>query len=235
MLTAVLTELRAMHTQLAQKREWITQSILGFVLLATCTASAALAAPDVLQRVIDGAPPVTAENVQDVLKQGYGVEPLAAEQAEWPTPKRPQTLEDITGQAGRPLSTYLYPRPVVVLYVEPGGTLRDHVDRFRALARSDLDIEIRRVCTSACTLITAYVPKERLCFSEQGSLGFHLAWNRETKEPDIEASKWMLNQYPQDIRLWLRDKGGVEKMTLYRFWTLKAEELWAMGYQKCAG
>jgi hypothetical protein len=43
----------------------------------------------------------------------------------------------------------------------------------------------------------------------------------------------MLNQYPQDIRLWIRAKGGVEKMTIYAIWKLTAEELWAMGYRKC--
>jgi hypothetical protein len=32
----------------------------------------------------------------------------------------------------------------------------------------------------------------------------------------------MLNQYPQDIRLWIRAKGGVEKMTFYAMWKLVA-------------
>jgi hypothetical protein len=39
----------------------------------------------------------------------------------------------------------------------------------------------------------------------------------------IETTKWMLNRYPQDIRIWIRE-----------LWTLSAAELWAMGYQKCA-
>src|SRR5215813_10349827 len=35
------------------------------------------------------------------------------------------------------------------------------------------------------------------------------------------------------IRMWLRDKGGVEKMTIEEFWVLDAEKLWDMGYRKC--
>jgi hypothetical protein len=53
------------------------------------------------------------------------------------------------------------------------------------------------------------------------------------QEPSIDTARWMLNQYPQDIRLWIRAKGGVEKMTFYAMWKLAAEELWAMGYRKC--
>jgi len=43
----------------------------------------------------------------------------------------------------------------------------------------------------------------------------------------------MHNRYPQDIRMWLRDRGGVEKMTVEKFWVLDATELWEMGYRKC--
>jgi hypothetical protein len=43
----------------------------------------------------------------------------------------------------------------------------------------------------------------------------------------------MVNQYPQDIRLWIQAKGGVSKMAVQQLWTLDAPELWAMGYRKC--
>ena len=44
----------------------------------------------------------------------------------------------------------------------------------------------------------------------------------------------MLNRYPQDIRLWLREKGGVENMPHREgWWILWAHELWDMGYRKC--
>ena len=119
-----------------------------------------------------------------------------------------------------------------VLYNEPGGIIQDHVKRWRALAVSADDVEIRGPCVSACTLIMAFVPSDRICFGEAASLQFHMA-GHVNQEPNIDTARWMLNQYPQDIRLWIRAKGGVEKMTFYAMWKLAAEELWAMGYRKC--
>src|SRR5262249_41267254 len=86
---------------------------------------------------------------------------------------------------------------------------------------------------SACTLIMAYVPNDRLCFSESGSLVFHIYRESGPKgEPSVRLTQWAIDQHPQDIRNWIIAKGGVEKMTLQP-WTLNAAELWAMGYRKC--
>ena len=43
----------------------------------------------------------------------------------------------------------------------------------------------------------------------------------------------MFNAYPQDIRMWLQEKGGVEKMPLESLWLLFPSELWQMGYRRC--
>jgi hypothetical protein len=131
------------------------------------------------------------------------------------------------------------PLPKTVLYFEPGGVLHEHIRRWQALAASGDDVEIRGWCGSACTLIMAYVPRERICFGEAASLGFHLARKvtAEAKDPygvgDMETSRWMLNQYPQDIRTWIKNKGGFEWMSIGDNLTLDAVELWAMGYRKC--
>jgi hypothetical protein len=46
----------------------------------------------------------------------------------------------------------------------------------------------------------------------------------------------MIARYPQDIQNWIAAKGGITKMPNgNNFWTLNANELWAMGYRKCAG
>src|SRR5262245_18549010 len=47
-----------------------------------------------------------------------------------------------------------------------GGRVDQHIERWRALAASGDDVEIRGSCVSACTLVLAYIPKERLCFSQ---------------------------------------------------------------------
>jgi len=43
----------------------------------------------------------------------------------------------------------------------------------------------------------------------------------------------MYSHYPQDIRLWLANKGGVDRMPYFGMWKLEAAELWEMGYRKC--
>jgi len=118
-------------------------------------------------------------------------------------------------------------------YLEPGGVIKEHIERWQELARSGADIEILGPCYSACTLIVAYVPKERLCFGVFASLQFHLAWVRETGKPSLDASLWMLKQYPREIYDWLMEMGGVARMTVPTFWELRGPTLWQMGYRKC--
>jgi hypothetical protein len=129
------------------------------------------------------------------------------------------------------------PRLTTVLYYEHGGDVLEHWNRFLKLAGSGDDVEIRGACVSACTLIMAHIPSDRLCFGENASLQFHPSRSPKTGEPDISngwgSTLWMINQYPQDIRLWIQNKGGWEKMALQQMWTLDASELWRMGYRKC--
>ena len=55
----------------------------------------------------------------------------------------------------------------------------------------------------------------------------------ETVTPSVPTTQYMLDKYPPDVRLWLRDRGGVERMTVEKWWVLHASELWEMGYRKC--
>src|SRR5262249_42733670 len=124
-------------------------------------------------------------------------------------------------------------RPKTVLYSEQGGSVVEHWQRWLKLAGSGNDVEIRGACVSACTLIMAHISSDMLCLGESASLQFHPARDPNTGEPSEKCTQWMLNQYPQDIRLWIKNKGGWEKMALHQFWTLDATELWRMGYRKC--
>jgi hypothetical protein len=120
-----------------------------------------------------------------------------------------------------------------VLYDEYGGVIQEHVRRFQTIAASGDDVEIRGVCNSACTLIVGIVPADRICFGEHASLGFHSSRDAESNEPTAKTNRWMVMQYPQDIRDWIMAKGGIEKFTIYAMWKLTAEDLWSMGYRKC--
>lgn len=126
----------------------------------------------------------------------------------------------------------VWPRKKVTIDFEPGGHLQEHLQRWQALALSGADVEILNSCLSACTLIVAYVPKERLCFGRFSSLQFHLPINSETRAADLGASSWILKQYPAEIFNWIMDAGGI-RMGIHRFLYLPAQGLWAMGYRRC--
>ena len=105
------------------------------------------------------------------------------------------------------------------------------------LDASGNNIEIRGICPSACTLVLSYIPKERLCFQQTAWLWFHHAqdmFTHATTEETVKYSRAMFDKYPQDIRQWLEQKGGFEKMPHgNRYWAISAAELWKMGYRKC--
>jgi hypothetical protein len=132
-----------------------------------------------------------------------------------------------------PKSGWVLPKSEMTIYSEPGGVIKEHIDRWQELARSGDDVEILDACYSACTLIVAYVPKERLCFGAFATLQFHLAWNRETGKPSLDVTEWMLKQYPREIYDWIMERGGIANMTIPTFMELRAPSLWRMGYRQC--
>jgi hypothetical protein len=145
-------------------------------------------------------------------------EPCSDRQAPLPQPR----------PADAPMSVEI---PKTTIYDHPGGDFNYLVAHWKTLAGSGNDIEFRGRCVSGCTLATIYVPQHRLCFGENASLEFHAAGY--AGRPNMEVTKWIVSHYPQEIRSWLRDRGAPDKMTVEEFWSLSAEELWAMGYRKC--
>jgi hypothetical protein len=130
----------------------------------------------------------------------------------------------------------VWPTQKVVLHRGRGGLIGEHAKYFQELAQSGNSVEIRGPCFSACTLIVAYMPTERLCFDEFASLNFHHAGGMKVYFSNAEAvaaTRWMFQQYPQNIRDWLNAQGGIGKIPSIGWWTLEAPDLWEMGYRKC--
>ena len=121
----------------------------------------------------------------------------------------------------------------IVLRYEKGGSMQEHIDHYRAIANAGVDVEIRSRCISACTQIMTFVPNERICFDKRGTLEFHMVYYPKTMQPAPDWTELMFNHFPEDIRMWLKKKGWVQKATIENFWVLTAEDLWAMGYRKC--
>jgi hypothetical protein len=120
------------------------------------------------------------------------------------------------------------------IYDDSGGVLPVRQAEWKRLADSGNDIAIRGHCLSGCTMVMIYVPEHRICFGEGAALGFHAVRSSQTGELLLSTTQWMVSHYPQNILMWIKNRGGAEKMTIENFWMLYADELWDMGYRKCA-
>jgi hypothetical protein len=122
----------------------------------------------------------------------------------------------------------------VVINKGMGGSIPEHELRYRLMAQTGAAVEMRGQCWSACTLVTAYIPKERLCFGPGAFLAFHAALNNmETRAYAPQATALMYASYPPEIQAWIDRHGGWERLTANEYWTMYDRELWAMGYPKC--
>jgi len=120
----------------------------------------------------------------------------------------------------------------VVINDNPGGNPYEHWELYQHYGRMNSKVEVRGDCTSACTLIVGAIDKSKICFGPNGELHFHQG--RDTRWPDNpvpEMTQWMFDRYPSDIQNWI---GKAKNLPMEGFWTLHAEDLWKMGYQKCA-
>jgi hypothetical protein len=120
-----------------------------------------------------------------------------------------------------------------VIYSSPGGDIQEYHARYSMLQIMVRNGEIRGSCASACTLVLHHFSKEHLCFGENAALRFHKA-SLYNGEPSLEHTQWMVKGLPEDIRAWIADMGGIEAMPHNEAWTLRAPQLWQMGYKRCS-
>lgn len=114
---------------------------------------------------------------------------------------------------------------------DSGGRIEEYVTKFTRARDAGERIVVDGQCLSACTLVLALVPRERICVTPNASFGFHAAWI-----PDgaggvagaSEASAAMWRMYPQKIRNWIRAHGGLGEKMIY----LRGRPLAAM-YPAC--
>jgi len=83
-----------------------------------------------------------------------------------------------------------------------GGVVRDYDARWAALAARGVDVKIVGPCQSACTVLLAHIPYDRICVTPQARFGFHLA-----EHPRATAMMWA--GYGAGIRDWINARGGL--------------------------
>lgn len=112
-----------------------------------------------------------------------------------------------------------------------GGQIGPYLNRYAMVRDSGQRVVIDGPCLSACTLVTAVVPSQRICVTRRAILGFHAAWlPDEYGRPVIsrEGTRVLLRVYPPRIRTWIRRNGGLTGRTIF----LRGRELASM-YRTC--
>jgi hypothetical protein len=122
-------------------------------------------------------------------------------------------------------------RAEVRILESPGGEVGPFLDLFEKVRASGERVVIDGPCLSACTLVLSMVPHERICVTRRAVLGFHAARSIDRRgriyaEP--EASKLVLEAYPDPVRSWIIRRGGLTSHMLL----LRGRELAAM-YRSC--
>jgi hypothetical protein len=122
-------------------------------------------------------------------------------------------------------------RAEVRIIASPGGEVGPFLDLFEQVRDSGERVVIDGPCLSACTLVLSLVPSERICVTRRAVLGFHAARSIDRRgriyaEPD--ASRLVLEAYPDPVRSWIIRRGGLTSRLLL----LRGRELAAM-YRVC--
>jgi hypothetical protein len=121
-------------------------------------------------------------------------------------------------------------RAAIRIADDMGGNLGDYLLRFSAIRDSGKEIMIDGKCFSACTLVTALVPQNRICITEQAILGFHAGWLEKAGQKVVSGAgtRVLLQMYPPIIRSWIDRQGGLDRRTII----LEGRELAAI-YRYC--
>lgn len=86
----------------------------------------------------------------------------------------------------------------------PGGSIRDFIQRFMEYDRDKTRVIIDGMCMSACTFVFHFVRPDRVCMTPRAVFAFHSAWREDENEKPVfarEATRMVWHMYPQ----WLRD------------------------------
>ena len=114
---------------------------------------------------------------------------------------------------------------------DAGGLIDTYVQRFDRIRDAGERVVVDGQCLSACTLVLAEVPRERICVTPKAVFGFHSAWSYDGQGGealDQQATRSMLVIYPERIREWIRAHGGLHRQLIY----LRGRQLAAM-YPTC--
>lgn len=115
---------------------------------------------------------------------------------------------------------------------DPGGEVSAYVSKYNEMRARGQHVVIDGPCLSACTLLTGIVPRDHVCVTSRAALGFHAASYYDDASrslvPTREGSRLVMSLYPQKIRAWIDQHGGLRPQLI----TMRGRALTAM-YRTC--
>ena len=109
---------------------------------------------------------------------------------------------------------------------DSGGRIGTYLIRYETLRKSGQRVAIDGTCASACTLLLGVIPHDRICVTPRAVLACHAAWDPSLTGAQINkpGTKYLWSHYPDDVRRWIAQHGGLQTKTIY----LGGRELAAM-------
>jgi hypothetical protein len=112
-----------------------------------------------------------------------------------------------------------------------GGPLGEYLLLFAGIRDAGERVMIDGSCFSACTLVTALIPQNKICITDRAMLGFHAGWFENKAGERVTSptgTRLLYDMYPPTIRNWIARKGGLGARTI----VLEGRELAAI-YRHC--
>jgi hypothetical protein len=136
------------------------------------------------------------------------------------------SMRFLAGLAGLLLSIGLAQASPALTRIENdmGGPLGEYLLRFATIRDSGRRVMIDGKCYSSCTLVTAMIPRDRICITQRAALGFHASWVDDDKGGRVTSAAGtsvLFEMYPRRIRSWIMRNGGLGDSTI----VLKGREL----------
>ncbi len=101
---------------------------------------------------------------------------------------------------------------------DPGGRIEAYVGKYQGVRSSGERVIIDGSCVSACTIVLGTVPHDRICVTSRARLGFHAAWDpdsRGRKITNLQATQTLYSMYPFEVRRWIDQRGGLTPRMIY--------------------
>jgi len=113
-----------------------------------------------------------------------------------------------------PLDAFAVSRPklhrqsidrIVEISYDPGGNLGEYLARFDRYRDHGVQVHIKGVCGSGCTLVTR-LPEENVCVTMDARLVFHQANDLAPGVHNWLATEYLTGLYPPWVREWIASK-----------------------------